>query len=326
MFTKILKWAGVIVGAIIVIFISFIIYVNTYLPNKELEDISVEITPERLIRGEYLAHSVMGCIDCHSKRLEDIQTFPPDPNSIGAGAAIYDEKLGITVGKFYPSNLTPYNLKDWTDGEIYRAIVNGVGKDGNALFPIMPYMSYSELDKEDIYSVIAYIRTLEPVVAESPKSSANFPFSIIMKLFFPRDANHQPIPDLNDKVKYGEYLAKAAACSDCHTPMIDGKPSKDSLYAGGFELITPTGKKVQASNITPDKNTGIGNWSEEYFLKRFTEYRDSAMRNQKIGKDDFHSEMPWITYSDMKDEDIKAIYSYLMTLKPIDKRILKVNY
>lgn len=326
MFSKILKWIGIGVGTVIIIFASFIFYVHTFLPNIAVEDISVEITPDRLVRGEYLANNVMGCMDCHSKRLNDVYTFPPDPNSLGGGAIAFDEKLGISVGSFYPSNITPHNLKDWSDGEIYRALVNGVGKDGNPLFPMMPYMNYSKIDKEDIYSVIAYLRTLEPVKAESPKSEAKFPFSLIMKLFFPQNPYHKPIPDKNDKVKYGKYLTRAASCGDCHTPMLKGEPVVDSLFAGGFELTTPTGKKVKASNITPDKNTGIGNWTEEYFVNRFTEYRDSTKRNQKLGDDDFHTEMPWITYSGMTDEDLKAIYAYLMSVSPIEKRIEKVNY
>lgn len=326
MFSKILKWIGILIGALILIFAGFVTYVSAFLPNVEVPEIKVDVTPERILRGEYLTHNVMGCFDCHSKRLTDVFSFPPDPNSLGANAVAFDENLGITAGSFYPANITPYNLDRYSDGELYRVLVNGVGKDGNPLFPMMPYMNYSKLAKEDIYSIIAYLRTIEPIKAESPKSEANFPFSVIMKLFFPQEAKHQEIPSKNDKVKYGEYMATAASCADCHTPMNEGRPVTDSAFAGGFELVTYTGKKVKTSNITPDKKTGIGNWTEDYFLNRFTEYRDSSKRNQKLGENDFHTEMPWVTYSNMKDEDIRAIYAYLMTLKPIENLIEKKNY
>lgn len=326
MFIKILKWIGIAVGIIILAFIGFIIYVQTSLPNVEVPDIKVDVTPERIVRGQYLANSVMGCMDCHSQRHMDIVSFPPDESSFGANAVPFDEKLGFSLGSLYPSNLTPHNLKNWTDGEIYRAIVNGVGKDNNVLFPIMPYMNYNKLDKEDIYSVIAYLRTLESVESNDPKSEVAFPMSMIMKLAFPQEAQHQAIPDMNNKVKYGEYMALAAACGDCHTPMDSGQPVLDSAFAGGFEMTTYTGKKIQTANITPDKETGIGNWTEDYFVGRFAAYRDSAMQNKKLGENDIHTEMPWNTYSGMKDEDLRAIYTYLMSLKPIKKQVKKGNY
>jgi mono/diheme cytochrome c family protein len=327
MFSKILKWVGIVVGGLILIFAGFITYVNLALPNIEAEDITVDVTPERIVRGEYLSHHVMACFDCHSKRQTDVYSFPTDNDYLGGGAVAFDKKLGINVGSFYPANLTPFNLGDWTDGEIYRAIVNGVGKKGNALFPMMPYMNYSKLAKEDIYSVIAYLRTLEPVEADSPESEVtSFPFQTVMKLFFPQEAQHQDIPSKNDVLKYGEYIVTAASCSDCHTPMSGGKPVADSAFAGGFELTTITGKKIQSSNITPDKETGIGSWSKEYFLSRFAEYRDSTMQYRKLTDSDLHTQMPWIQYSGMTDEDINAIYTYLMSLKAIEKKINKVNY
>jgi hypothetical protein len=327
MFTKILKWVGISVGIIIIGFFAFIGYVLTSLPNIEVPDIKVEVTPERIVRGQYLANNVMGCIDCHSKRKTDINSFPPDENSLGANAMPFDEKLGFTIGTLYPSNLTPFNLKNWSDGEIYRAVVNGVGKDNHVLFPIMPYKNYCKVDKEDIYSVIAYLRTLEPIETNDPKSEVSkFPLPIIMRLFFPEEAQHNPIPDMNDKVKYGEYLVTAASCGDCHTPMDGGQPVLDSAFAGGFEMISLTGKKIQSPNITPDEETGIGKWSEDYFVGRFAEYRDSSKSNQKIGPDDFHTEMPWVTYSGMKDEDLRAIFAYLKSIKPIKKLVKRGNY
>lgn len=326
MFNKVLKWVSIAVLCLILIFAAFFIYVQTALPNIKSPDITVEITPDRIARGQYLANNVMGCIDCHSKKLKNRESFPHDPSSIGAGGFPFDEKNGFTLGAIYPSNLTPYNLKDWTDGEIYRAIVNGIGKDNHVLFPIMPYMNFSKLAKEDIYSVIAYLRTLEPIKSEHRQSEISFPMSFIMKLAFPTEAQHRDIPPRSDKVKLGEYLVTAGTCIDCHTPYDGGQPVLDSMFAGGFELITPTGRKIQSSNITPDKETGIGNWTEEYFISKFALFRDPEIANRELKSEDIHTEMPWATYSGMKDEDLSAIYSYLMSLKPIKKVIKKGNY
>lgn len=327
MLTKILKWAGISVAVIIGLLVIFVVYVQTALPNIEVQDIKIDVTPERIARGHYLANNVMGCVDCHSKRQRDIISFPKDENSIGANAIPYDEKMGFTLGALYPSNLTPFNLKNWSDGEIYRAIVNGVGKDNHVLFPIMPYMNFCKLDKEDIYSVIAYLRTLEPVKSIPHHSHVDFPMSMIMKLAFPQEPQHQKIPDKNNRVEYGKYMITASSCIDCHTPYDkDGKPILDSAFTGGFELTTVSGKKILTANITPDKETGIGNWTEDFFISRFAMYRDSTMKTRKLANEDIHSEMPWSTYAGMKDEDLGAIYTFLMSLKPVKKQIKKGNY
>lgn len=75
------------------------------------------------------------------------------------GGEFFGPDLGFP-GEFYSRNLTPANLRGWTDGEIFRAITAGVNKEGEALFPVMPYRNYSKMDKEDIYDIIAYLRTL----------------------------------------------------------------------------------------------------------------------------------------------------------------------
>ena len=74
-------------------------------------------------------------------------------------------------------NITPFRLKDWTDAEIYRAITSGVSKDGHPLFPIMPYPAYGTLDSEDIYSVIAYIRSIPSIDYAPSRSNPSFPMN-----------------------------------------------------------------------------------------------------------------------------------------------------
>ncbi len=120
------------------------------MPNvDDAPELHVAITPERVQRGEYLANHVVGCMDCHSTRDWTRFTGPPLTWTNGKGGELFDEKLG-SPGTFYSKNITPASLKNWTDGEIFRAITTGVDNLGNALFPVMAYANYGKMDKEDI--------------------------------------------------------------------------------------------------------------------------------------------------------------------------------
>lgn len=93
--------------------------------------------------------------------------------------------------------------------------------------------------------------------------------------------------------------------------------------AGGFEFPMPHGGTARSANITPDKETGIGKWTEEAFVQRFKLYSDSALI--PVNKGEFNTVMPWTMFSTMKTEDIKAIYAYLKTVKPIKNKVVKFS-
>ena len=157
---KLVRILIIFIIVISIVALSAITYVKVALPDVgEAPDLKVELTPERIARGKYLANHVTICIDCHSPRDWTKFSGPLDTTKIGTGGEKFDHNVGFP-GEVYVPNITPYNLKHWTDGEIFRAITTGVKKDGSAIFPIMPYKAYGKMDKEDIYAIIAYIRTL----------------------------------------------------------------------------------------------------------------------------------------------------------------------
>jgi hypothetical protein len=80
---------------------------------------------------------------------------------------------------------------------------------------------------------------------------------------------------------------------------------------------------VRSSNITPDPNTGIGKWTEEYFVQRFRTYADSAYIPQTVKPGEFNTIMPWTMYGTMTQEDLAAIFAYLKTMKPIENTVIK---
>jgi mono/diheme cytochrome c family protein len=244
-------WKGILylVTTLIVLLLGVISYVSFFLPAVgKPENITVERTPARIERGKYLATSVMVCVDCHSKRDWTKFSGPIQAGTEGQGGEKFDEHFGFP-GTFYAKNITPYGLEKWTDGEIFRTITSGVDKNGQALFPIMPYHYYGQLDREDIYSVIAYIRTLAPIQKDVPLSEPKFPFNIIEHTI-PQKATFSAKPAESDSIAYGKYLVTACGCIECHTQPEKGKIIQALAFSGGREFNLPTGT-VRSANITP---------------------------------------------------------------------------
>jgi hypothetical protein len=319
---KIIRMILILIGIIIVAVAALLTYVKIGLPNVgKAEDLKIDYTAERIDRGKYLANNVMVCMDCHSQR--DFSKFaaPLKPGTFGAGGELFGKDFGFP-GEFYSANLTPYHLKDWSDGELFRAITTGVSRDGRALFPIMPYPNFGQADKEDIYSVIAYIRSLEPIEYDVPASKTEFPMNFIINTI-PKEASFTQKPDRKDMLAYGKYLFTSASCGDCHTMRVNGDLVEGMYLAGGQEFPFPDKTVVRSANITQDKETGIGAWSEEDFLNRFRTYQDSSFVPSPVNDGEYKTIMPWLFYSKMDEQDLKAIYTYLKTVPAISHKVVK---
>ena len=311
----------IVVGAVVLFVLSSLSYVKFVLPNVgDAPDIEVPKKATNVERGRYLANSVAVCMDCHAVRDWSLFTGPPTPGTLGRGGEKFDQEMGL-LGVYYSKNLTPYGLKDWTDGEIFRAITTGVSKEGNALFPIMPHPNYGQVDKNDIYDIIAYLRSLEPIEYTPPPSVSDVPMNFIINTI-PKEASFTIIPDKTDQAAYGKYLATLASCGDCHTPFEAGEYDMSHFMAGGRQFLLP-GATLTTANLTPDKETGLGNWTEEVFVRRFKQYQDSSYVVPKVEPGDFITIMPWIMYSTMEEEDLKAIFAYLQDLDPIKHEVEK---
>jgi len=322
---KPLKVTGIVVGSLLCIVLVLVAYISFFFPKvSPPSEITINATPEMVKRGEYLANHVSVCMDCHSKR--DFTKFsgPITPGTLGKGGDKFDREGSGVPGTFYARNITPTNLKNWTDGEIYRIIATGVRKNGEPIFPLMPYLAYGNMDPEDVKSIIAYLRTLTPLEGNYPDAQFDFPMNLIVRTI-PKDPTPSVRPDSKDTLKYGEYLVKIAACADCHTPMEKGKPLPGMRFAGGFEFKFPNGNIVRSANLTPSHETGIGLWTEEVFLAKFEIYRDSIAKNLPVSPSDFNTVMPWTMYAGMTDGDLKSIYRYLTTIDPVEHTVEKFS-
>lgn len=273
-------------------------------------------TTAQIEHGRYLAFHVAACMHCHSTRDFTKLTGPNVAGTEGKGGQGFLREMGFP-GNYYAQNITPAYLGSWTDDEIFRAITAGISRDGHALFPVMPYLSYAQMDPADIKDIIAYVRTLKPIENIVPAAASDLPENFLLNTMPPKGPAGKR-PDTTDHVAYGKYITTFAACADCHTPVDkQGKPLPGMDFAGGREFPLPTGT-VRSMNITPDKS-GIGEWTKVAFINRFKAYDD---KNQPIVHDgEFNSVMPWTVLSRMTDKDLGAVYDYLYSLKPVQNSI-----
>ncbi len=317
---KTLGWIGIFLLFVIVTAFS---YVKFVLPDVgEAPDLKIEITTERVARGDYLANHVAICMDCHSTRDWSKFSGPPIEGTLGMGGEKFDQKMGFP-GTYYASNITPEGIARYTDGELFRIITTGVNKEGKAIFPVMPYEHYSQMDKEDINSIIAYIRSLKPIKNDVPESSSDFPMNLIINTI-PKEADLSVLPNKDNIVNYGKYLTNAAACIECHSQAEKGKLIAGSEFGGGREFILADGSMVISKNITPDNKTGLGKWTEDMFIDLFISRSDALALNTKLKTGTVNTIMPWTMYGKMTREDLSAIYAYLKTLKPIENNVQSI--
>jgi len=262
-------------------------------PPEKVSGASVE-------RGEYLVEHVMMCLDCHSQRDASIYAGPVVPGTKGGGA-----ELALYRSPVYSANITPFALGDWSDEEIARAITSGVSRDGRILDYMMSSETYAQMSAEDVYSVVAYLRTLEPVESTPPLPPSGRP---------PEELRPAPVsyegwarPAETDTVAHGRYLATLAECDYCH--WLD--------FSGGIGFAYPGQAEQLSSNLTPHPVAGIGNRSRENFIGQFKAFADPASREVAVGPGEPNTAMPWLRYAAMSEEDLGAIYDYLMTVAPV---------
>jgi mono/diheme cytochrome c family protein len=339
MMKRALKWTGFAALFLAAALGMLAIYVTHALPHVAPADqsLSIAITPARVQRGDYLAHHVNDCFSCHSVRDWSIYGAPVKPGSeFAGGEQVFDRRIGLP-GTIYPKNITPYHLKNYSDGELVRVLRTGVRRDGQPLFPMMPYLHIAQMTQEDLYSLIAYLRTLKEVKNDVADHELDFPLNILVHTM-PQEAPAYPAPvDPKDSVAQGRYLVNVIGCMECHTPVdAHHQPLPGMDMAGGMEfpllnvegdLSALPGGFVRTANLTPDPQTGIGAWSREAFLGAFRDWRGKSGQAKmvKVKNGEFQTVMPWPYFAGMTDADLGSIYDYLRTLKPVKHAVVKYS-
>ena len=296
---NILKWTGLIL-LIAVAGISAITatrqnlrYTAAYPAIKASKDSSV------IARGKHLVFSSAHCADCHSRLNADSLLNLGQDVPLSGGV-----KFELPVGDIYSKNITSdkeTGIGKYTDAEIARVLRYGVNPDGTAVFDFMPFHNASD---EDLTAIISYIRIQQPIKNKVPANRLN-PAGNLVKAFMVKPVGPTgPVPIAvkeDTSAIYGRYLVTSLAeCSGCHTKRTISGAFVGEPFAGG----TPMEYGLIPPNLTPDSSSRIFNWSQETFINRF-----------RKGKLNQQSPMPWNAFKRMSDQELKAIYNYLKTVK-----------
>ena len=269
----------------------------------------VAVTPERVARGRYLVEGVAHCMRCHSDHDWKMHGAPEVAGLSGAGWDVpwRDNKM---PGPVFATNLTPdpeTGLGNVPDDAIARAIREGVGHDGRALF-MMPWQNFRGFSDEEVASIIAYLRSIPAV--RKPRGATK----IVAPVRWFLKAAPQPLDapvaaaDESSPVARGRRLAELGQCQTCHTP-VDARhqPLAGMAFAGGQEFVID-GVTYRSPNITPDAS-GIAHYDEALFVR--------TMRTGNVGSRRLAPIMPWLEIRQLSDDDLKALWAYLKTVRPI---------
>lgn len=253
-------------------------------------------------RGKYLVEVIGSCSNCHSPKGPEGEL----PGKHMAGGFMIKEEFGVAI----VPNITPdreTGIGSWSEAEIIRAIREGKGRAGRTLGPPMAYFLYRDLSDADVRAMVAYLRTLPAIKNRVERSS----YTITLPPNWGPSLGVVPDPPRNDLVKYGAYLAGPVAhCVECHTiDRGDGTLDPARLMAGGRRFTGPFGASY-AANITPDRETGIGAWTDAQLIAGLYGVHPSGRK--------LLPPMPWPYYAGrIAAGDLKAIIAYLRSLPPV---------
>lgn len=283
-----LKWTGTIVGGLFTLITLFVgalgligmfEYYNP--PSAPVREIDVAITPGRYARGQHLA--VAFCVGCHSPSKD----FPM------SGGVDVGKELPINLGSYVSVNLTPAGpLKDWTDGEIFRALRDNVDKDGNRLV-LMASTNIRYISDQDLLALVAFLRSQQPVESETPlpPDRPNFLALILTgaNIIPERELVTEPIlsPPMRATAEYGEFMTSFMECKRCH----------GADLSGGTSPIGPQGPSLRL----------VKQWTEEEFIITL---RTGVNPNGR----ELSPLMPWQSTGRLDNMELSALYQYLVSL------------
>jgi mono/diheme cytochrome c family protein len=308
---KWIKRIGIVVGVLVLLVVGAAAFLAFRSPAMRPIDATkkFEATPERLERGRYIATAQTDCLFCHSEHDWTTHGAPVVPGTLGAGWDVPAAELGMP-GKVFAPNITSdpeTGIGAVPDDAIGRAVREGVGRDGHALF-MMPFRAFRHLSDEELASLVVYLRTLPPVKKQRQATEIIVPVLWLIKGQPQPLTAPVPEPDQSDPVKRGKHLFDVGDCGGCHTPVNERhEPLPGMELAGGQEFRGPWGV-TRSSNITPHAS-GIAHYNEELFVR--------TMRTGNIGGRRLSPLMPWSVVRNLTDADLKAMWAYLKTVKPV---------
>ncbi|CAN5450593.1 hypothetical protein BH11BAC1_BH11BAC1_19370 [soil metagenome] len=313
---KLLKILGMLLGVVALAVIVLVIYISVRGTGSYTANVpaipKVEITGARVERGQKIAS--MLCRNCH---------YNKETNKL-TGSPMEDVPQ---FGKIRPRNIThddEIGIGGWSDAELIYFIRTGINPKTNLFVP--PYMpKLLHLSDEDMRSVVAYLRSDSPEVqadkSEYPPSEPSFLtkfLSLVAFHPFKFPEKEIPGPDTTNQLEWGKYLTLAQLeCYTCHskdfkTMDMEFPEKSEGFFGGGNEMLNKEGMTITTLNITSDEETGIGKWTEEEFIRAI---RSGIVPNGPALR------YPMEPYSQLTDEEAKAIYAFLRTVPKLNHKV-----
>ena len=315
---KVFKWLGYILLGIIALLLCAAAYIQfSAMPTFPVKAPSLNIAADstRLAEGRRIV--LTDCAHCH-RSLD---------GKLGGDLWVNDS----LIGKIWTANITQHptaGIKDYTDGELAYLLRTGIKRDGHFAGP---WMTFPLMADEDVASAIAFLHSDAPEVQPSenrqPPAELTFLGKMVLKIFMKPNLEYpqQPIiaPPPTDKIAYGRYLATGRwECYRCHSASFETNDDRNpeqsvGFFGGGNHIADKENKSVNSANITPDRETGIGAWTEAQFADavRFGKRPD--------GKALSHLMPPM---SMLSEGEVSAIWAYLQTVPPIKNAVQRSSH
>lgn len=283
----ILRWSGVAAATVLAVAVTSVStltmagIIKQHSRRAPIPDVTAEATPERIARGKAVTDSF--CSGCHTR------TGPL------TGGMDIGEHFPVPIGSFITSNLTPAgSLKRWSDGEIFRAIRNGIGADGRWL-TVMSYTNAGRLSDDDTLAVIAYLRSMPATGAPTPEPPDRLNLLGVAMLGAgmlpggkPVATGHISAPPKGPTVEFGEYILSYQDCRECHGARLSGGVAGQLAPIGpGLSFV----KEWKLAEFIATMRTGVDPTGHHISEK-----------------------MPWRPVGRMDDDELAAVYQYIKQL------------
>jgi mono/diheme cytochrome c family protein len=317
MMKKLLKRAGLLLGGVVLAAACWALYVDVSgIPNfgpQVVPELHVEVTPARVERGRKFA--VMLCAECHQDR------------ATGRLTGKHMTDMDGTFGDIWSKNITRHperGIGAWTDGELALFLRTGLKKDGTYVPPWMPKLPH--VSDEDLASIIAFLRSEDPLVAPSDAVSHPTKPTLLAKALahtviepFPYPSEPKLTPPVTDRVAFGKYMTYALDCYACHSTNVMKvdflNPDRSPNYMAGGQIFKDgAGEDIRTANLTPHDETGIGRWTEAEFVRALT---------KGFRPDGRVLHYPMTPRTELTDEEAGAIHAYLRTIPAIDNAVAR---
>jgi mono/diheme cytochrome c family protein len=253
------------------------------------------------VRGDYIA-TIFACKDCHSVREADGVTLAPA--TLMAGGMPFEGPWGLVHSANVTEIAPAYN--DINLDKVIRGQILSLH--------VMPTAAYNHMAANDMHDLIAWLRTLKPASYDAPANNLTGEFKL--------PPINSPVPisataPSGATVERGLYLVTMGGCNDCHTPTdAQGAPIPDKLLAGGsFSIKDKDGRDVTPPNLTPDKATGLGDWTD-------AEIAAAIREGKRRGSGQLNPFMPYASaFHAYSDDDVAAVIAYLRSIPAVNNPI-----